>query len=467
MALGPGKASGGWIAAAAVAALVALGGFVYYRGLGEAPSAAIDAPAPAPEQGVAGDETAATEPAAGITPETGAESPEVEDDSRPGGLPEFDLVRVDGAGAAVVAGRAGPANHVEIYVDGVLMAEADTDRDGRFVALFDLEPSDQPRALSLVADDGAGRRMVSADTVIVAPGPRGETQLAGRPEAGEAVASGGAAETQAGTEPAAPAPNRQGETERSQAVPGDGTGADGSQADRIAAMSDAPGAATSSGPGDAPPDLRPASPPAVILTGRDGARILQPGGPEPAPDALTRLSIEAISYDAAGAVTLAGRGRPSHFARIYVDNQPVKTAEIAPDGTWQGVLPDIAAGVYSLRIDEIDTDGSVTSRVETPFQRESVADIRRAMTAAGSAAPAEAATQQPEAPAASESAAPAAPDLPQVMLVTVQPGYTLWGISTRNYGDGFQYVRIYEANRDQIRDPDLIYPGQIFEVPAD
>ena len=51
-------------------------------------------------------------------------------------------------------------------------------------------------------------------------------------------------------------------------------------------------------------------------------------------------------------------------------------------------------------------------------------------------------------------------------VVTVQPGFTLWQIATENYGDGMLYVKVFEANKGQIRDPDLIYPGQIFAVPA-
>jgi len=49
--------------------------------------------------------------------------------------------------------------------------------------------------------------------------------------------------------------------------------------------------------------------------------------------------------------------------------------------------------------------------------------------------------------------------------VVVQPGNSLWRIARRLYGSGWQYTVIYAANRDQIRDPDLIYPGQIFDVP--
>ncbi len=52
------------------------------------------------------------------------------------------------------------------------------------------------------------------------------------------------------------------------------------------------------------------------------------------------------------------------------------------------------------------------------------------------------------------------------MTVTVQPGFTLWGIAEGQLGDGIRYVQVFEANKDKIRDPDLIYPGQVFTIPA-
>ena len=67
--------------------------------------------------------------------------------------------------------------------------------------------------------------------------------------------------------------------------------------------------------------------------------------------------------------------------------------------------------------------------------------------------------QQSQAAQAPEQAARA------VRVVTVQPGFTLWAIARDRYGEGLMYVRVYEANRDKIRDPDLIYPGQVFTVP--
>ena len=55
--------------------------------------------------------------------------------------------------------------------------------------------------------------------------------------------------------------------------------------------------------------------------------------------------------------------------------------------------------------------------------------------------------------------------LPGDSVVFVQPGNSLWRIARRNYGRGIQYTVIYEANRRQIGDPSLIYPGQVFVLP--
>ena len=52
-----------------------------------------------------------------------------------------------------------------------------------------------------------------------------------------------------------------------------------------------------------------------------------------------------------------------------------------------------------------------------------------------------------------------------VAVRTVQPGNTLWAIARERYGEGILYVAVFEANKDLIRDPDLIYPGQIFRLP--
>jgi nucleoid-associated protein YgaU len=50
--------------------------------------------------------------------------------------------------------------------------------------------------------------------------------------------------------------------------------------------------------------------------------------------------------------------------------------------------------------------------------------------------------------------------------VIVQPGNSLWRLARRTYGNGLLFTVIYEANKDRIGDPNLIYPGQIFQLPV-
>jgi nucleoid-associated protein YgaU len=78
----------------------------------------------------------------------------------------------------------------------------------------------------------------------------------------------------------------------------------------------------------------------------------------------------------------------------------------------------------------------VLSRVESPFKREDRTVLARARELSG-----------------------------PITAITIQPGNTLWGISRERYGRGVLYVHVYEANRSLIRDPDLIYPGQVFDLP--
>ena len=176
----------------------------------------------------------------------------------------------------------------------------------------------------------------------------------------------------------------------------------------------------------------------VLLADESGVRVLQNAGDQP--QAMTNVSIDSISYDETGEVALAGRSTGQASVRVYLDNEPLIDVEIGPDGQWRTGLPDVDTGTYTLRVDELNEEGRVISRAETPFLRESVEAIQA--LDAGSAT-----------------------TIAPVSLITVQPGNTLWGIARAKYGRGVLYVRVFEANTDRIRDPDLIYPGQIFSVP--
>jgi nucleoid-associated protein YgaU len=171
--------------------------------------------------------------------------------------------------------------------------------------------------------------------------------------------------------------------------------------------------------------------PVVILSSETGVEVLQ----APSPEVMDDVAIDSITYSDIGDVSLSGRGRSGGFIRIYLDDKPITVSRIAEDGRWRAELPNVDTGIYRLRVDEVDEAGTVQSRVETPFKRE-----------------------------APQAVADAQPTL--ASTVTVQPGSTLWAIARDRYGEGIAYVRVFNANKDLIRDPDLIYPGQVFTVPA-
>ncbi len=205
----------------------------------------------------------------------------------------------------------------------------------------------------------------------------------------------------------------------------------------------APGVATSTAAVRAP-DAAPKAP-AILLADDSGVRVLQSGSAPSAPP--TAVVIETISYGSDGSVRLSGKGVPGQFARLYLDNRLVGTARIGPAGQWRHSGADIPPGIHTLRVDQVNADGAVTSRFETPFKREAPQDLAAVVSSSD------------DSRAADKTRATSA------RVVTVQPGFTLWGISRRSYGRGILYVKVFQANRDRIRDPDLIYPGQVFSMP--
>jgi nucleoid-associated protein YgaU len=169
---------------------------------------------------------------------------------------------------------------------------------------------------------------------------------------------------------------------------------------------------------------------ALPRAGAGRGRILQAPGRISSDGAL---ALSMLDYDDAGRIRLSGEASAGAALRIYVDNQPAGAAVVGPGGRWDAVLDNtLRPGDYTLRLDQLDASGNPDARLETPFTR--------------------------------VSHPPVAGDV-QVDYVIVQPGNSLWRIARRVLGEGTQYVHIYEANQAQIRDPDLIYPGQVFEVP--
>lgn len=88
--------------------------------------------------------------------------------------------------------------------------------------------------------------------------------------------------------------------------------------------------------------------------------------------------------------------------------------------------------------------------------------------AVGCAGPAEKAPEPAAAPEPTTAPEPVyEPEPASMTSYEVNQGDHLWGISGQSYGNPYKWPLIYKANSDKIKDADLIYPGQVFDIESD
>jgi nucleoid-associated protein YgaU len=311
--------------------------------------------------------------------------------------PRFDIARLSPRGSLVTAGRAAPGADVSLLENGRPIGQARADSRGEWVILPEGALTPGAREFTLVARLDGGEPVPGEDSVLLVV-----------PEPAPAMA---AAQPAPRPEPAAqpqPAPATQAPATQAPAAP------------QATAQPHPPAT-------PAPAQLQP--PVALLLPG-----TATPGTPRPAAATAvaTRLTIDVVDYDSAGAIRFAGAGPAGAELRVYVDNGHVGGAQPDATGRWaMSPANQPAPGLHRLRVDQLDAAGHVVARAEVPFQRE----------------------------------VPTADPSPEQARYVVQPGNNLWRISRGVYGRGIRYTTIYQANRDQIRDPRLIYPGQVFALP--
>jgi nucleoid-associated protein YgaU len=265
--------------------------------------------------------------------------------------------------------------------------------------------------------------------------------------------------------------------------------------------------------------------PVVALMTPDKPTVVlsQPETPKPAASAV---AIDTVEIEPGGKFHMSGHAHPGAVVRLYLNNSFVATATAAADGRFAVTINEgVVTGNYRVRVDEMESNaGTVRARAEVPFnvpgnvaaastpppaaaakppdvtapqkpqqaaaatvtpdparsadtRAEAQADVPgKAVTAAAppptaaSKASDAAASQLPQQTAAAsvqpEAGSPSVVVIPKIATTTVSRGDSLWRISRLSYGAGTRYAVIYEANRQQIRNPDLIYPGQVFVIPT-
>ncbi len=173
----------------------------------------------------------------------------------------------------------------------------------------------------------------------------------------------------------------------------------------------------------------------AVLTPRDGqgaSRVLQKPGSKAVGEIGDSLTVDTLDYDASGDALISGRALPRATVRIYLDNVFIGDASADDNGLWTlEPREEISEGEHTMRLDQVIGVGDVQLRIEQPFSR-----------------------GEPIQATLAES------------KVLVLKGNNLWHIARELYGVGYHYTMIFQENADQIRDPNLIYPGQLFNLPG-
>ena len=365
--------------------------------------------------------------------------------------PSFDTVRIKPDGSAVIAGRAEPGSEVTVRSGSTVLGSEPANRSGEWVLVphFPIPPGDHEFSAIATLPDGT---VVESEQVLIVsvpdlredPGgsafallmPRdGEgksTVLQEPPPAQEEIDVAAADEAPADeSQPdvadvdQAPADEPQLDVAAVDETPADGVQPDEATMDLATLAREDPEETGRETPSEAVGETTESAPSEAVSE-------------EVAPDASASgedegaLQVGTVDYDEKGEMTIAGMADPDADLLVYLDERHVGTVESDATGEWE-VTPDheVGPGTYTLRVDQVDPAGVVLARIETPLTR-----------------------ARPEELSFGDA------------IVVVQPGNSLWRIARRTLGGGIHFTEIYEANRSQIADPALIYPGQIFTVPV-
>jgi nucleoid-associated protein YgaU len=197
--------------------------------------------------------------------------------------------------------------------------------------------------------------------------------------------------------------------------------------------------------------------------------------PKPLDEAVTTRQpapsppVQSIVTDAAatgkdGKVTLRGHATAGAAIKLYLNDSFVTSVTAGADQKFSVTINDgVRPGRYRVRLEEVDPkSAAIVAHSEQQF-------VVAESEALGSAQNDTVDRWHPQMSIGPSSVAAGSPSdeiIPKIITATVIRGDSLWRISQHSYGTGDLYRLIVRANRGRIRNPDLIYPKQIFVLPA-
>ena len=245
-----------------------------------------------------------------------------------------------------------------------------------------------------------------------------------------------------------------------------------------AVRSDAPPTATETPPARAATQaLTVAAPEAIASIAAELA-----GPSEAAGKDQSSPSFDIARVEAGGDTVIAGRAAPGAIIDLLRGGERLDRAVADASGQFVMVPPRLPAGSYELTLSAKLPDGTVTSRGVAVTVNDAGLSGRAAQSRAEyvpetasqprpsleprlrTGRPQESAGLQPAHAIHATKASPAVAHA--ISSKVVSRGESLWRISRITYGDGARYALVYRANRNRIRDPNRIYPGQTLVLPV-
>ena len=203
----------------------------------------------------------------------------------------------------------------------------------------------------------------------------------------------------------------------------------------------------------------------------------------PAPIADRSMpAFDVARIEQSGDAVIAGTAAPGAVVELLRNGERHDQAVADQSGHFVMVPRQLPPGNYELTLRSRLPDGSVGVSKQNvtvalheapsspgPLQSRAEVSANGPGTAAAKRVRQDVAVAQPEAtaaiPAPARGSSPAGAE-PKTATTVVSRGDSLWRISRLTYGDGSRYALVWRANRDRIRDPDRIYPGQTFILPT-
>jgi hypothetical protein len=192
-------------------------------------------------------------------------------------------------------------------------------------------------------------------------------------------------------------------------------------------------------------------------------------------------AFDVARIEPTGDAVIAGRAAPGAIVELLRGGERHDQAVADQSGQFVMVPPRLPAGNYELTLrarlpdgtlatskhgvvvalNEVPSTGALQSRAEAPSNVQETAVANRSRQDIAVSQPRHATAAIALANGGSSSAAVES----RIATRVVSRGDSLWHISRVTYGDGTRYAVVYNANRGRIRDPNRIYPGQIFVLP--